>query len=140
MREQLDGYPVVIDVPVAWGEMDAFRHVNNIVYFRYFESARMECFLRIGLVDLLERTGVGPILASTSCRFRFPLTYPDAVAIGTRIDDGVAGFIVPMLVYFFGSGIASPSATAMAMEPVPQLAGTASSATRTDEWRPRERG
>lgn len=51
------------------------------------------------------------------------------VAIGTRIDGlGLPGFIVPMLVYFFGTGITSPSATALVMAPVPQLAGTASSA------------
>jgi acyl-CoA thioester hydrolase len=36
MRELLAGYPVILDIPVAWGEMDALRHVNNIVYFRYF--------------------------------------------------------------------------------------------------------
>jgi len=51
------------------------------------------------------------------------------VALGTALDIGVAGFISPMVIYFFGSGITSPSATALAMEPVPQLAGTASSAT-----------
>ncbi len=51
------------------------------------------------------------------------------VAIGTRIDEfGIAGFIVPMIVYFFGAGLTSPSATALAMEPVPMLAGTASAA------------
>jgi DHA1 family bicyclomycin/chloramphenicol resistance-like MFS transporter len=51
------------------------------------------------------------------------------VAIGTQVPElGVAGFIVPMLVYFFGSSITSPSAIAMAMEPAPALAGTASSA------------
>lgn len=51
------------------------------------------------------------------------------VAIGTRIDGlGIAGFIVPMAIYFFGTGITSPSAAALAMEPLPQLAGTASSA------------
>ncbi|MCZ6911333.1 MAG: acyl-CoA thioesterase, partial [Proteobacteria bacterium] len=37
----LDDYPVVIELPVVWGEMDAFDHVNNIIYFRYFESARI---------------------------------------------------------------------------------------------------
>jgi DHA1 family bicyclomycin/chloramphenicol resistance-like MFS transporter len=51
-----------------------------------------------------------------------------AVAIGTRLDIGIAGFMVPMILYFFGTGIVSPSATAMAMEPVPQIAGTASAA------------
>lgn len=50
------------------------------------------------------------------------------VAGGTAADIGVAGFMVPMVIYFFGSGITSPSATALAMEPLPQLAGTASSA------------
>lgn len=38
--DPLDGYPVRIEVPVAWGELDAFGHVNNTAYFRYFESAR----------------------------------------------------------------------------------------------------
>lgn len=87
MSEHLSGFPVVIDLPVAWGEMDAFQHVNNIVYFRYFESVRMACFERIGLTEMLESEGVGPILASTQCRFRLPLTYPDTVAVGARIED-----------------------------------------------------
>ena len=81
----LEGYPVIIEVPVAWGEMDAFAHVNNTVYFRYFESARIACFDRLGFLSLREQTGIGPILASTSCRFKFPLTYPDTVSVGTKI-------------------------------------------------------
>lgn len=52
-----------------------------------------------------------------------------AVTIGTRFTGfGIAGFLVPMIVYFFGVGLASPSATALALEPVPHIAGTASSA------------
>lgn len=51
------------------------------------------------------------------------------VAIGTHIDAlGIAGLLAPMCIYFFGSGISGPSAQALAMEPVPQIAGTASSA------------
>jgi MFS transporter, DHA1 family, multidrug resistance protein len=50
------------------------------------------------------------------------------VLAGTGFHVGVIGFVGPMVVYFFGSGITSPSATALAMEPVPELAGTASSA------------
>lgn len=38
------GFPVRVGIPVAWGEMDAFGHVNNVVYFRYFESARIAFF------------------------------------------------------------------------------------------------
>lgn len=52
-----------------------------------------------------------------------------ALTIGTRSGSfGIAGFLVPMIIYFFGIGIASPSATALALEPVPQIAGTASAA------------
>lgn len=81
----LSEFPVVVSFPVAWGEMDAFQHVNNIVYFRYFESARIAYFESIGYNDLAKREGLGPILASTDCRFKMPLTYPDTVRIGARV-------------------------------------------------------
>lgn len=84
-RALLSDWPVVIDVDVAWGEMDAFRHVNNVVYFRYFESARIAYFDAIGYNELMRSTGLGPILADTRCRFRAPLTYPDRLAVGARI-------------------------------------------------------
>ncbi len=83
--DPLDGYPVRIEVPVAWGDMDALGHVNNTVYFRWFESARIAYFERVGFLELLEETGVGPILASTHCRFRLPLDYPATVGVGTSI-------------------------------------------------------
>ncbi len=52
-----------------------------------------------------------------------------AVTIGTRSSAfGISGFLVPMVIYFFGVGLAQPSATAMALEPVPHIAGTASAA------------
>jgi acyl-CoA thioester hydrolase len=87
MKELLEAFPVVIEIPVAWGEMDSFQHVNNIVYFRYFESARMAYFDRLDIWTYLNETGTGPILASTNCRFRIPLSYPDAVSVGARITD-----------------------------------------------------
>jgi acyl-CoA thioester hydrolase len=55
-----------------------------VVYFRYFENARLEYFRRLGWFDLERDTGVGPILAATQARFRRPLTYPDTVLIGAR--------------------------------------------------------
>lgn len=85
MRELLAAYPVVIDIPVAWGEMDAFGHVNNIIYFRYFESARIAYFDHVGYDALMKEEGLGPILATTSCRFRLPLTFPDTVSVGARV-------------------------------------------------------
>ncbi|MER3417371.1 MAG: acyl-CoA thioesterase [Gemmataceae bacterium] len=83
--DSLQGFPVVVEFLVAWGEMDAYRHVNNVVYFRYFENARLEYFRRIDWFGFEAATGIGPILASTEARFRRPLTYPDRVAVGARI-------------------------------------------------------
>lgn len=81
------GYPVVVRQAVVWGEMDAYQHVNNIVYFRYFENARLEYFRRLAWFDFENETGIGPILAATQARFRKPLTYPDTVFITARIGE-----------------------------------------------------
>lgn len=80
----LEGFPVVVETPVAWGDMDFFRHVNNTVFFRYFESARIEYLVRIGFEDEMKQHGIGPILHSTHARFRRPVTYPDRVLAAAR--------------------------------------------------------
>ncbi len=89
-------WPVELDVALAWGEMDAFGHINNAVYFRWFESARMSYFARLGWPELQQATGVGPILHSTSARFRAPLVWPDTVTVATRVSE-VAGDRFTML-------------------------------------------
>src|SRR5438105_631032 len=87
IKPLLAGFPVVVQLPVVWGEMDSYRHVNNVVYFRYFESARLEYFRRLDWFEYEKETGIGPILASTQARFRRPLTYPDTVLIMARVGD-----------------------------------------------------
>ena len=87
MQSLLKQCPVVIETPIAWGQMDAFQHLNNTTYFRFFESGRIAYFERLNFLSYMEETGVGPILASTSCRFKIPLTYPDTVSIGTRVSE-----------------------------------------------------
>lgn len=87
MEELLKGFPVIIELPVVWGEMDAFQHVNNVVYFRYMETARIAYFLKMNYMKIMEETGLGPILGSTQCRYRFPLTYPDTVSVGARVPE-----------------------------------------------------
>ncbi len=83
--ELLRDFPVVVQFPVAWGEMDALGHVNNIVYFRYFESARVAYLTKINFIDPEQNGGIAAILASTQCDFRKALTYPDTVSIGARV-------------------------------------------------------
>lgn len=56
-------------------------HVNNTVYFRMFETARIAYLRGIGLTSA---TGIGPILAATHCRFRQPLAFPDTVTVAAR--------------------------------------------------------
>lgn len=87
VAQLLAGYPIVVNTLVAWGDMDANRHVNNVVYFRYMEHARLKYFGEMGFSKIQQETGLGPILAWTDCRFRRPLAYPDDVSIGTRISD-----------------------------------------------------
>lgn len=87
MNGLLNDYPVVVEFPVAWGDMDAMGHVNNTVYFRYFESARIAYFEKMNVMGYMAETGVGPILGEIACTFRIPLTYPDKVLIGTRVTD-----------------------------------------------------
>lgn len=94
MEELLAGFPVVIETPVAWGEMDAAQHVNNIVYLRYFESARIAYFERLGFMEIMDQTGIGPILAEIHCRYRKPLTYPDTVSVGVRVSEMGEGRLV----------------------------------------------
>ncbi|MEX2112578.1 MAG: thioesterase family protein [Pirellulales bacterium] len=85
--ELLAPFPVIVTTLVAWGEMDANHHVNNVVYFRYMEHARLKYFGEMGFSKEQRASGIGPILAWTDCRFRRPLEYPDTVSIGTRISE-----------------------------------------------------
>jgi acyl-CoA thioester hydrolase len=80
-------FPIVIELDVAWGEMDSYAHVNNVVYFRYFENARIVYLDRIGWMASMLQSGLGPIVASTQARFRRPISYPDRLLVGARIAD-----------------------------------------------------
>jgi acyl-CoA thioester hydrolase len=88
----MQGFPVTLDLPVQWGEMDALRHVNNARFFTWFESARIAYFDRLrgalpGSGATVGLGEVGPILASTSCDFLRPVTYPATVLVGARVSE-----------------------------------------------------
>ena len=84
-HELLKPFGVVIKIPVQWGDQDAFGHVNNTVPHRWFESARIALFGRIGLLDLYRDERRGPILAATSCDYLRQINFPDTVQIGIRV-------------------------------------------------------
>jgi len=81
----LDEFNIKVDIPVAWGDMDSFNHVNNTKFFRYFETARIKYFEKIGFIETMEKDAIGPILATASAKFIKPLFYPDTVTAGTRV-------------------------------------------------------
>jgi len=83
----LAAFPVIVRMPVHWGEMDAYGHVNNTVFFRYFETARIAFLARCGFLAAYDRDRIGAILHSTDCRFRLPLFHPDDVLVGARTLD-----------------------------------------------------
>jgi acyl-CoA thioester hydrolase len=67
-------------IAIRWGDMDAMGHVNNTVYFRYMEQARISWF--DALVPREEAwSSTGIVVASTSCNFKRPLNYPGTVEV-----------------------------------------------------------
>jgi len=79
----LTGFPIIVPIPIQWGEMDAYGHVNNAMFFRYFETARIAFLDRCGFLASYDQDRIGAILHSTDCRFRRPLLFPDEVLVGT---------------------------------------------------------
>lgn len=85
MTEQLTGFPVILQQQLDWGDMDALNHINNVVYFRYFENVRIKYFECIGMMEEMEKTNAGPVLGATECKFLLPLTYPDTIILGASV-------------------------------------------------------
>jgi len=84
MKEELSKYKVIKKYEVHWGQMDAARHVNNTVYLRWAESARIAYFEAMGMDTSFQGGGVGPILGWQDCKYIFPLTFPDTAIVGAR--------------------------------------------------------
>jgi acyl-CoA thioester hydrolase len=71
-------------IVLRWGDMDAMGHVNNTVYFRFMEQARIGWFE--GLVPRGEAwQGTGIVIANASCNFRRPLNYPGTVEVKVSV-------------------------------------------------------
>jgi acyl-CoA thioester hydrolase len=82
----LEDFPVIVKIPVRWGDQDALAHVNHIMYLQYFETARIEYLLRLGM----EAPGPswresGGIIASVTCRYLAPVTFPDTLYVAARV-------------------------------------------------------
>lgn len=104
----LDDFQIRVDIPIAWGDLDAFRHVNNTKFFRFFETARIKYFEKAGFIETMEKASIGPILATTSCKFIKPLFYPDTVTAGTRVTSVESdNFMMEYIIVSKSKGIAA---------------------------------
>jgi acyl-CoA thioester hydrolase len=74
----------VVRMPVRWGDMDAMGHVNNTVYFRYFEQARIDWFLELG-TPADPNLEFGPVIVNAHCAFLRQLRYPGDIEVRTYV-------------------------------------------------------
>lgn len=75
-----------LELRIDWSELDYFKHVNNVSFFKYIQSARVNYWDKIGLTQLHHETNIGPMLASWKCDFKRPLFYPGKVTILSKVD------------------------------------------------------
>ncbi|MDB5859343.1 MAG: Thioesterase superfamily protein [Ramlibacter sp.] len=74
-----------ITVPIRWGDMDAMGHVNNTLYFRYLEIARIDWMRRVGCQPRPD--GEGPVIANAFCNFHKQLEFPGDIVVKIYVSD-----------------------------------------------------
>ena len=72
-------------IPMRWGDMDAYGHVNNTIYFRYLEIVRIDWFERLGAQP--DPRGTGPVIVNAFCNFYRQLEYPADVLLKLYVSD-----------------------------------------------------
>jgi acyl-CoA thioester hydrolase len=73
--------------PLRWADMDMQGHVNNTVYFRYMEQARIEWFYQSTLAGGGFADGQGSVIVNASCHFLAPLVYPGTIEVHMALGD-----------------------------------------------------
>ncbi len=69
--------PYIFKQYIAWGEMDAFQHLNHIMYLRYFENARVEFLKDLNLWNPEEKSNFGPVIAKLEVEYLKQVRYPE---------------------------------------------------------------
>lgn len=83
--QELAHFPLVTEIPVHWGDQDAFGHVNNVIPLRWFESGRVTYLQQSGLGHLMNGGELAPMVVSTTCHYRRQIKFPDVMQIGIRV-------------------------------------------------------
>lgn len=81
------------EIAVRWGDMDAYGHVNNALYMRYLEEARVQFLASIG-ADM-RGNGTDPVIINVGCTFLRPVSYPATVIIKSYVGEiGRSSFMI----------------------------------------------
>ena len=79
-----DAYRVFRTIPTRWADNDAYGHVNNVVYYSWFDTAVNALLVEWGLLDIQAGSVIG-LVVETGCRYFRPVTFPESVEAGVRI-------------------------------------------------------
>jgi len=92
--------PVRIQQPVRWGDMDALGHVNNTIYFVWFESARIQYMEACGYAIGAEDAQFGPILAKADCSYVLAVKHPDIIEVRVGVSSiGNKSFVMDLQIH-----------------------------------------
>jgi acyl-CoA thioester hydrolase len=78
-------YKVFYPINTRWSDNDIYGHVNNVVYYSYFDTAANRYLIEQGGLDISDGSIVGYVVSS-GCEYHAPITYPEAVEAGLRVD------------------------------------------------------
>ncbi|MBI3517875.1 MAG: acyl-CoA thioesterase [Bacteroidetes bacterium] len=74
-----------ITLRIDWSEMDVFGHVNNVMFMKYAQAARINYVETIGLMELHRANNIGFMVAETNCQFKKELHFPGYIHVSTKI-------------------------------------------------------
>ena len=80
-----NSYKVWREIGTRWLDNDAYGHVNNTIYYGWFDTAVNGWLIEQGLLDLASGDPIG-LVAETGCRYARPLAYPQTVEIGVAVE------------------------------------------------------
>jgi len=75
-----------LQLRIDWSELDLFGHVNNVSYFKYIQSSRLNYWEQLGIDATKYPKPLGVMLASCTCKFMKPLFYPDTITLKVSLD------------------------------------------------------
>jgi acyl-CoA thioester hydrolase len=82
--EPRSAYPHFLEIPTRWKDNDCYQHVNNAVYYEYFDTVVNQFLIEKGVLDL-NRSSVVGLVVETQCRYFSPIAFPDRVHAGLRV-------------------------------------------------------